>query len=104
MPKFALLRKPACLPAEPDRKNGPLTPALSPPEGARENRRQLFCEGGITGGESVGPRPSSLFFAVALAATAILSAGCARHAAAQPPPPPSVTVAPVHQQEIVEHD
>src|SRR5713101_1460097 len=30
-----------------ERRNGPLTPALSPSKGERGNRRQPFCEGGF---------------------------------------------------------
>src|SRR5713101_3029935 len=56
-----------------------------------------------TPNRSIAAAPSALLLALALAAAAIMAVGCARKAAVQPPPP-SVTVAPVHQQEIVEHD
>jgi RND family efflux transporter MFP subunit len=44
------------------------------------------------------------FLSLALAAGALAFAGCGRHAAQQLAPPPSVTVAPVEQRQIVEHE
>src|SRR5213593_3976661 len=44
------------------------------------------------------------FSSLAMASLLALTPGCARSAAQNHPPPPAVTVAPVHQQEIVEWD
>jgi RND family efflux transporter MFP subunit len=44
------------------------------------------------------------FFCLALLAGAMFSAGCGRHVAGRAAPPPSVTVAPVEQRQIVEHE